>query len=145
MYTFRKFMYPTPPAHIGASVLILAARIFFGLLLINHGITKWLAFENIAISFPDPLGVGSLISLILTIFAEVFCSMGFILGLLYRLCLIPMIFTMCIAAFVIHGNDPLTTKEPALMFLFIFIILFIAGPGYISVDSHLFQKKTTRL
>ena len=60
---------------------------------------------------------------------------GFILGTFYRLCLIPMIFTMCIAFFVIHAGDPLTEKELSLMYLTLFILLFITGPGKYSVDG----------
>lgn len=40
-----------------------------------------------ALAFPDPLGVGSEISLILAIFGEVFCSVLLIFGLLIRLAL----------------------------------------------------------
>ena len=60
--------------------------------------------------------------------------MGFITGFLYRLSMIPMIFTMIIAAFVVHANDPFSAKEMALLYLFIFIIMYIIGPGSIAAD-----------
>lgn len=137
MQKIRDFLFPAPPSAMLASVLLLVARIVFGLLFLNHGVAKWVAFESAAISFPDPLGVGSFTSLLLAIFAEVFCSVGFILGLLYRLSLIPMILTMCVAFFIIHGADPLSVKELSLVFLTVFVLMFLSGPGYFSIDSSL--------
>ena len=48
--------------------------------------------------------------------------------------LIPMIFTMGVAFFVIHGNDPFSLKELAFVYLVIFILMYIAGPGKFSLD-----------
>nr|WP_301040363.1 DoxX family protein [Muribaculum intestinale] len=62
-----------------------------------HGLYKINDFDQMALTFPDPLGIGSELSLILAIFGEAFCSMMLILRLLTRLSLIPMMFTMCIA------------------------------------------------
>ena len=107
----------------------------FGFLFMSHGIAKWLLFKEITETFPDPIGIGGTMSFWLVLFAEIFCSFGFILGSLFRLCLIPMIFTMCIAFFVIHAGDPLATKELSLMYLTIFILLYITGPGRYSIDS----------
>jgi uncharacterized membrane protein YphA (DoxX/SURF4 family) len=75
------------------------------------------------------------VGLWLVLFAEIICSLGFMIGALYRLCLIPMIFTMCIAFFVIHANDTLAIKEPSLMYLTIFVLLYITGPGKCSIDA----------
>lgn len=117
------------------STLLLFARIIFGFLFLTHGIAKLFFYCNTPESFPDPLGFGSVLSLWLVLFAEIVCSIGFMLGALFRLCLIPMIFTMCIAFFVIHAGDPLTAKELSLMYLTLFVLLFIAGPGKYSVDG----------
>ena len=73
-------------------------------------------------------------SLGLAIFGELFCSIGFIFGALYRLAMIPMIFTMGVAFFVIHGNDPFSLKELAFVYLVVFILMYIAGPGKFSLD-----------
>lgn len=78
----------------------------------SHGIAKWQNFDALSAAFPDPLGVGSGVSLALAIFGEVVCSVGFIAGLFYRLALIPMIFTMCVAFFAVHGGDPFAAREP---------------------------------
>ena len=60
--------------------------------------------------------------------------MGFIIGFLYRLAMIPMIFTMSVAFFVIHANDVFVVKELAFIYLVVFILMYIAGPGNFSID-----------
>jgi len=54
------------------------------------------------------------------------------------------VFTMAVAFFVIHGNDPFATKELAFVYLVVFILMYIIGPGKFAVDrwirKALFQK-----
>ena len=94
-------------------------------------------------AFPDPLGVGHSVSLGLAIFGELFCSIGFILGALYRLAMIPMIFTMIVAFFVVHANDVFAVKELAFIYLVVFILMYIAGPGKFSID-HIIGNELSR-
>ena len=85
-------------------------------------------------TFPDPIGLGPTLSFWLVILAEILCSFGFILGALFRLSLIPMIFTMCVSLLFVHGGDPLTKMEPAISYLTIFVLMFFTGPGDFSID-----------
>jgi putative oxidoreductase len=135
MKTIKTFLFKEPRLPMAYSVMLLAVRIIFGALFMSHGIAKWVAFNEATENFPNPLGMGSTLSFWLAIFAEVACSFGFILGALFRLCLIPMIFTMCVALFVIHASDPLVIKELALMYLTIFVLTFFSGPGRFSIDE----------
>ena len=128
------FLFPTKPNTTKVSLFLLAVRIIFGILLMNHGIQKWSNFQELSMTFPDPLGLGSPLSLGLAIFGELVCSMGFIIGFLYRLAMIPMIFTMSVAFFVIHANDVFAVKELAFIYLVVFILMYIAGPGKFSID-----------
>ena len=130
----KQLLFPAKPDGTATSAMLLIARIVFGILLMNHGIQKWSNFQELSAAFPDPLGVGSPLSLGLAIFGELVCSMAFIVGLLYRLAMLPMIFTMGMAFFVIHGNDAFATKELALIYLVVFILMYISGPGKFSVD-----------
>jgi len=134
MKAILNFLFPIKPDATGYSLLLLSFRVLFGILLMTHGLQKWSNFEELSTKFADPLGVGSSISLGLAIFGEVACSVGFILGAFYRLALIPMIFTMIVAFFVIHGGDPFTAKELAFAYMMVYIILFFAGPGKFSID-----------
>lgn len=134
MAAILRFLFPVKPEGAFEARLLLAARIIFGILLMSHGLAKWSHFEELSAAFPDPLGVGHRISLILAIFAEVFCSAGFVIGLFYRLALLPMIFTMCVAFFAVHGGDAFAVRELAFVYLMIFILMYIAGPGKYSLD-----------
>ena len=134
MSVIYKFLFPSKPDGTAMSLLILALRILFGILLMSHGVQKWANYDVMSGSFPDPLGIGSQLSLVLAIFGEMVCSMAFIFGFLYRLAMLPMIFTMCIAFFVVHGSDPFAVKELAFIYLVVFILLYIAGPGKFSLD-----------
>ena len=93
MSVVYKFLFPAKPVGNAFSLFLLALRILFGVLLLSHGIQKWTNFSVMSESFPDPLGVGSTLSLGLAVFGEVFCSVGFIFGAFYRLAMIPMVFT----------------------------------------------------
>ena len=134
MLAIYRFLFPSKPDGITISLLLLALRILFGGLLLSHGIQKWNNYAEMSAVFPDPLGVVSNVSLGLAIFGELACSIGFIFGALYRLAMIPMIFTMCMAFFVIHGSDPFAVKELAFVYLVVFILMYITGPGKFSID-----------
>ena len=134
------FLFPTKSNTTKVSLLLLAVRIIFGILLMNHGIQKWSSFQELSTVFPDPLGIGSPLSLGLAIFGELVCSMAFIIGFLYRLAMIPMIFTMIVAFFVIHANDVFAVKELAFIYLVVFVLMYIAGPGKFSIDYFIGSK-----
>lgn len=129
------FLFPAKPCTERNSWLLLAARVVFGAMLLTHGIAKWSAFDALSDTFPDPLNMGSRMSLMLAIFAEVFCAGCFIVGLLYRLVLLPMIFTMGVAFFIVHKGDPLAARELALTYLVVYVLLYIAGPGRFALDT----------
>ncbi len=135
MGKIKYFLFREPFLPVNYSIVLLAARIVFGAMFLSHGVAKWTTFSEMSENFPDPLGIGATLSFWLVMFAEVVCSIGFILGSLFRICLIPMIFTMCIALLVIHANDPLAVKELALLYLTIFVLMFFSGPGRFSIDE----------
>lgn len=137
----RNFLFPSWPADTKSSVWLLAARIIFGALLMSHGIQKCMQFDMLSTVFPDPLGIGSQTSLMLAVFAELLCSAAFIAGFLYRLAMLPMIFTMGVAFFAVHANDPFAVRELALNYLCVFVLLYIAGPGRFAVDRLFVEKR----
>ena len=59
MSVIYKFLFPSKPDSTAMSLLLLALRILFGVLLMSHGVQKWANFDAMSESFPDPLGVGS--------------------------------------------------------------------------------------
>ena len=110
-----------------------------GFMLFGHGWSKLTAFGEYFHSFSDPLGLGPEISYILTVGAEVLCSVFIILGLFTRFAAIPLAITMIVAAFIILKNESWNDKEFALLYLIPYITIFIAGPGRYSVDRFLFK------
>lgn len=144
MSNVTKILFPNSIESRRINFALFALRLLFGILFMVHGLSKLNDFSQISSTFPDPLGIGNEASLILAIFSEVGCSIMLILGLLTRLVLIPMVFTMCIAFFVIHSGDPFSAKEPAFTFLFTFIILWISGAGKYSLDYIIRNRIGTR-
>ena len=69
------------------------------------------------------------------IFVEVFCSVGVIFGAFFRIALIPMIFSMCVAFLVVHHGQPFAAKELAFIYLVVFVVLFVMGAGRYSLDN----------
>ena len=121
-------------------LLILRVGIAFTMAYL-HGYQKLMNYSQMSGSFPDPLGLGSAVSLALVVFAEFFCSLLLALGLFTRLAAIPLITTMGVAFFMIHAADPLSGKELPLIYLTVYLFFLIVGSGRFSLD-HLIAKKT---
>lgn len=125
------------------SVGLLILRTAFGCFMLVHGIQKLMSFGDMAEQFPDPIGLGSQFSLVAAIGAEVGCSLLLILGLGTRLAAIPLAFTMLVALFVVHTNDPWKVKELAAVFLSVYVFLMFTGAGEFSLDRLVFRAKKT--
>lgn len=126
--------------HMSIDVAVLILRVGLSLLMLTHGYPKLLKLLSGDFSFGDPIGVGSELSLILTVFAEFFCSLLLILGLFSRPALFFLAFTMFVAAFIVHIDDGIGKMEKALMYFIAYVSLFIIGPGRISLDAKLVKK-----
>ena len=113
---------------------LLLLRIGFGGLMLTHGIPKLERLSN-PDGFPDPLGVGSTTSLILVLIGEVIAPILIMIGFKTKYAAIPAAITMGVAAIVVHASDPIGTKEKALLYLFAFVVIFLAGAGKFSIDG----------
>ncbi|KIO52344.1 DoxX family protein [Flavobacterium hibernum] len=123
------------------SIVILVIRISIAGLMISHGLSKLnMLFAGGEIDFPDPIGVGKTASLTLAVFAEVVCSFLLFIGLATRLATLPLIITMLVAVFIIHGADPIDVKEMGILYLLFYILLLVTGSGKFSID-YLISKK----
>lgn len=138
------------------SIGLLVLRVGLGVYMASHG---WGKFANLMQGkfnegF-DPIGLGPHLSLIGAAGSEFLCALLVIVGVATRFAAAPIVFTMIVAAFVVHGSDPWTmgagaSKEPALLFAFGFLTLIFTGAGKFSVDGLLWpayrkrrQKKKT--
>ena len=110
-------------------------RIVFSLLIMTHG---WSKLERILegnLSFGDPLGLGSTLSLYLVTFAELVAPIFIIVGFKTRIMALITSFAMAVAAFIAHGADPFAKKEMALLYLVGFLTVALMGPGRYSIDQ----------
>jgi len=115
---------------------LLAVRLLSGGMMLTHGIPKFdRLFGEGPVKFADPFGLGPEISLGMVLFAEVGCSLLVMLGFKTRWATLPPLFTMLMAAFYAHGNDPFSDKELSLLFFTIFLSVLISGGGRYSLDQ----------
>lgn len=124
------------------SIGLLLLRVSIGsFMVLFHGWPKLSKFSTLKDSFPDPIGLGSNLSLTMAVGAEFFGGLLLIFGLATRLVSVPLLFTMLVAAFVIHGDDPWSKQEFALLYGFTFLALIFTGPGRYSLDSFLENRR----
>ncbi len=121
-------------------IALLVVRVFIGFAMLSHGFPKLQMLLEGKNDFFDFLGLGSQISLGLTVFAEFVCSILLILGLFSRIALGFLVFTMIIAGFVVHGADPFAKQEMSLIYLSVYLLLMVFGAGKVSVD-HMIEKR----
>jgi len=136
---FYNFLFPQYFRGKGVSFLILAVRVFFGVLFFLHGVDKMMNFNQLSLNYPSILGLGSYMTLMLAVFCEFCCSLFLIAGLLERIILIPMIVSMAVAYFDVH-DAILPEGELALIYMVVFFILFMVGPGRFSLDYMLDRR-----
>ena len=117
----------------------LILRVTLGAFMLTHGWKKLCSFTEKSGVFPDPLGIGSFLSLSLATFSEFFCSILLILGLLTRFASFNLLITMLVAGLIFHFKDPFAQKELALLYAAGFLYFTLAGSGAYSLDQ-LFRK-----
>ena len=128
-----QFMFPNYFRGKGISLLILAFRIFLGVMIFNHGLSKLYNFEQLSFTFPDVFGLGSYTSLMLVIFIEFCCSLFLMFGLLVRITVIPLMISLAVAFFDVH-NAQLPEGELSLVYLVLVVLLYFMGRGRYSLD-----------
>lgn len=136
------FLFSTKSNNGLNNLWLLIYRIALSAFMLTHGIPKLeRLLSGSGGNFPDPLGVGSNLSLILTVFGEVVAPVLVMVGFSTRLSAVPVAFAMAVAAFLVHGPDPFARKELALMFLLGFITITVMGGGRYSVDTLLGKRR----
>lgn len=113
---------------------LLTLRLVSGVTLLTHGYPKFQKILEGNMQFGDPIGIGTVPSLYLAVFAEFICAILVILGLFTRFATIPLMINMAVACFIVHAADDFGTKELSLIFLGMFLTLFFTGPGKYSMD-----------
>ncbi len=128
------------PNSVNTGLLII--RAVFGIMLCVHGWQKLARFSDLAPKFYDPLHVTPTVSLVLTIFAEFFCSALVVLGLFTRLAAVPVVICMAVVTYVVNRHEALMAPghELGILFLAAFTGILFAGGGRFSVDGLIRRK-----
>ena len=112
---------------------LLVLRVGFSVFLLLHGLDKIEVLLNNGGIFPDPIGLGSTISLVLVLIAEVICTILIIIGFKVRWASIPPIIMMLVAVFVVHQGASIMERELAVLYLVAFSAIAILGSGKYSI------------
>lgn len=126
---------------ISPDLAIAILRIGTAAIMLTHGTSKLFRILEGDMDFRDPIGLGPELSLIFITFAEFFCALLVLIGVGTRIAAIPLITGMTIVFFVVHSDDPFSQSEKALIFLFLFSVLFITGGGKYSLDEKFFNRR----
>ncbi|HSN09724.1 MAG TPA: DoxX family protein [Hanamia sp.] len=125
----------TKYSNAGLNLGMLVLRVVLGILLASHGYSKLIAFNSLRYKFMNFLHMGSTLSLVLIIFAELFCSIFLILGLFTRFACIPILIAMGVVVFVATHGQILGPGERGAIYLAATFTVLLCGPGKISVDA----------
>lgn len=118
----------------GISFAALVLRLALGAMTLPYGFQKLMNFATRSQSFADPFHIGPMPSLVLVIFAEVFCAVFIILGLFTRFACIPLIIAMAVVLGYANHWQVFGDGERAALYLVGYIALLFIGPGKISLD-----------
>lgn len=120
-------------------VALLILRVAIGILMLQHGIPKVKKLmSGESIQFFATFGLSERNSLKMAAFVEVFFSICVILGLGTTITVIPLLFTMIIAAFHTLKSQPFDKKEVPILYLLVYVALCLSGSGTFSLDYLLF-------
>ena len=127
------------------SFIILNFRSFCGLMMLPYGYGKIVNYDRYAADFfGDPIGIGDIPSLWLTIFAQTVCPVMLLLGFQTRLAASVLAFNMLIAV-KYHFFDPFSIKVLPVLFLGLYLIQLLLGAGRYSLDYLLYEKRKIRV
>ncbi|PSL07278.1 DoxX family protein [Cecembia rubra] len=120
---------------------LLLLRLFFALpLTIRHGWPTLFQWWKGEISYPDPLGLGENLTMLIMGSIEAFCATFVVLGLFTRISAFFVAAGFTVAVLVVHGTDTFAVKELAYMYMAGFWSVFFLGSGKYALDFLIFGK-----
>jgi putative oxidoreductase len=113
-------------------------RIITGLLFLEHGTAKYLGFPHLE-KVPDPISMSGISGML-----DLVGGALIVLGLFTRPVAFLLSGNMAVAYFYAHAPRAffpmLNMGEAAILFCFVFLYIFFAGPGPWSVDAMMKRK-----
>ncbi len=123
--------------HFGIALL----RVGVGVMMLSHGLPKvGMLVSGQGGFFPDPLGIGSTLSLFFAAFAECGCSLLLIIGLMTRAAAFVLAVNFGVIVFAVDAVNGWNNTELAIVYLLIFVTLILTGGGKLSVDDFLYRR-----
>lgn len=122
---------------VNVNTATMLLRLFAFLMIFNHGYGKAMNVIEGNFQFMDPIFIGPTVSLILAALAEGICALLVLVGYWTRLASFILIGNMSVAIFFYHipSGDSFGAMELPIMYLLVFVIIFLLGPGDHSVDK----------
>ncbi|WP_424492601.1 DoxX family protein [Salinimicrobium sp. GXAS 041] len=136
---FKKSVVTTSSKSVSFSLFLMRIGVSISMIYL-HGYPRLINFSKISSEFADPLGIGTETSLALVVFAEFFCSIFLVIGLLTRWTCVPLIITMIVATWIVNGGKDFIFQEKSFIYLICYVSLLISGSGYFSLDFILFGE-----
>ena len=115
--------------------LLLLRITFSGAMIYGHGLGKLNKIIDGNLKFSDPIGIGEIPTLYLAVFSEFIAPIFIIIGFKTKFFSFFPAATMFVAIFIVHLGDPFSRIEKAVLFLVVFVVLMINGPGKYSFDK----------
>tara|TARA_X000001036_G_C20173605_1_gene600482 strand:- start:118 stop:489 length:372 start_codon:yes stop_codon:yes gene_type:complete len=115
--------------------LLLLRITFSGAMIYGHGLGKLNKIIDGNLKFSDPIGIGEIPTLYLAVFSELIAPIFIIIGFKTKFFSFFPAATMFVAIFIVHFGDPFSRIEKAVLFLAVFVVLMINGPGKYSFDK----------
>src|SRR5450756_1913810 len=113
-------------------------RIITGLLFLEHGTAKYLGFPHLE-KVPDPISMSGVSGML-----ELVGGALIVLGLFTRPVAFLLSGNMAVAYFYAHAPRAffpmLNAGEAAILYCFVFLYIFFAGPGPWSIDAMMKRK-----
>jgi putative oxidoreductase len=117
---------------------LLVLRVWMGLsLFVMHGIEKIFHFSHMLnMPFPDPLHIGSGVSLVYAMVSDAVCSILVMLGIFTRLAAALIVINLLVVFIFMHGFS-FGQEHGQLVYVYLggYIAILASGPGKYSLDS----------
>ncbi len=141
MKAFIIWLFHFKPAGESQDLGLLTLRLLFTLpLSIRHGWPTLIDWWNGDMQYPDPLGLGESLTMLIMGCIEAICTVLVAVGLYTRISAFLVASGFLVAVVVVHGADPFGVKELAYMYMSGFLSVFLLGPGRFSLDNYLHKE-----
>jgi putative oxidoreductase len=115
-----------------------------GLLIYGRAWELVLMIRDRTIAFPDPLGISQELSWGVAIFAQFFCAVFVMLGIVTRITAVPPLAAMLLSALVLPGGSAWSLREVYFLYALAFFVLTFTGAGDYSFDARIVDSREHR-